>query len=92
MVRAQQIEALANAGEHAQRQDIHFENTQRIDIVLVPFDETALGHCAIADWDRLGQWPLGEDKTADVLRQMARHPNHLLGKLENPPEMRIACV
>ena len=48
-------------------EDIDLEDLQRVDVVLVPFDETALGHGAVADRHDLGQRAFGEDETADVL-------------------------
>ena len=68
---AQQIEAFADAGQHPQRQNIDLEDAERVDIVLVPFDETALGHRAVADRHGLGQRALRQDKPADVLRKVA---------------------
>ena len=66
MVR-QQIQAFPDAGEHAQRQYIHLEDTQGLDIVLVPLDERAIRHGAIADGNSLRQRPVGEDETAHML-------------------------
>ena len=54
---AQQIEAFADAGEHAQCQHIDLEDAQRINVILVPFDEAAIGHRAVADGDRLDSGP-----------------------------------
>jgi hypothetical protein len=67
VMRLQQVEAFADAGQHAQRQHIDLEDAQRVDIVLVPFDEAAVGHGAIADRHGLGQRAFGEDETADML-------------------------
>ena len=50
-----QIEALVDAGEHAERQDVDLEDTERVDIVLVPFDEAALRHGSVADGHGFGQ-------------------------------------
>ena len=48
-----QREGLADAGEHAQAQHIHFEQAERVEIVLVPFDEGAVRHGGVADGDDL---------------------------------------
>ena len=88
----EQVEAFPDAGQHAQRQHIDLEDAQRLDIVLVPFDETAIGHGAIADRHRLGQCAFGQDEPADMLRQMARYSNHLLGQFKNPLQVRIGHV
>ena len=36
--------------------------------------------------------PLGQDEAADMLRQMARHADHLLGELEHPAQMRVGEI
>ena len=67
VMRLDQIKAFGDTGEHAKGEDIDLEDLQRVDVVLVPFDETALGHGAVADRHDLGQRAFGEDETADVL-------------------------
>jgi hypothetical protein len=57
MMRAQQVEAFADAGQHAERQHVDLQDAERVDIVLVPFDEGAVGHRAVADRHGLGQRP-----------------------------------
>ena len=87
-----QVETFADAGQHAQREHIDLEDAQCLDIVLVPFDETAFGHRPIADRHGFGERPFGEDETADMLGQMSRHANHLLGQLENAAQVWIGHV
>jgi hypothetical protein len=36
----------------------------------------------LPDRHRLGQRPLGQDEAADMLRQMARHADHLPGQFD----------
>ena len=79
-----QIEALADASEHAERQDVDLEDAERVDIVLVPFDEAALRHGAIADGHGFGQRALGQDEAADMLAEMPGHADQLPGQ-ENGP-------
>ena len=38
--------------QHAQREAINLQNPQRIDIILVPLNESALGHGAILQRDQ----------------------------------------
>ena len=45
----QQREALADAGEHAEAEHIDLEQPERVEIVLVPFDEGAVLHGGVAD-------------------------------------------
>jgi hypothetical protein len=71
-VPAHQVEAFADAGQHAQRQHIDLHQAQRVDIVLVPFDEGAVVHRRIVDRHRFVQPILGQHEAADMLRQMAR--------------------
>ena len=92
MMGAQQIEAFLQTGQHPQRQHVDLEDTERVDIVLVPFDEAAIGHRAIADRHGFRQRPLRQDKAADMLRQMPRHADYLLGQPEHPAQLRIGHV
>ena len=50
-----QLEALADAGEHAEAEHIDLQQPERVDIVLVPFDEGAVLHGGVADGHDLGQ-------------------------------------
>ena len=50
-----QGEALADAGEHAEAEHIDFKQPERIEVVLVPFDEGAVLHGGVADGHDLGQ-------------------------------------
>ena len=66
------IEALANAGEHAQRQHIHLHQAHRIQVVLVPLDDGARIHGRGADGHDLVQAPLAHHEAAHMLRQVTR--------------------
>ena len=92
VVQVDQIEAFADAGQHSEREHVDLEDAEFLDVVLVPFDEGAILHCAIADRHRLGQRPLGQDEAADMLRQMTRHADQLLGQLHGSLEMRVSEV
>ena len=87
-----QVEAFADAGQHAEREHVDLEDAEFLDVVLVPFDEGAVLHRAIADGHGLGQRPFGQDEAADMLRQMARHADELLGELHRPLEVRVVDV
>ena len=88
----QQIEAFANTGQHAQGQHIDLENAKRLYVVLIPLDKTALWHGSIANRDSFAECIFGENKAADMLAQMARHADHLLGQFEHTPQMRVAQI
>src|SRR3974390_1947657 len=64
------VECLAQAGQHAKTKHIDFQDTQRIEIILVPFDEGAVVHRRIADRHDLVETAAGEDKTAELLEKM----------------------
>ena len=67
LVLAQQIEALLHAGQHAKRQHIDLHEFQRIDIVLVPFDDLAVFHRRRLDRHQFIQPVIGQDEAARML-------------------------
>lgn len=69
-VAAHQIQRLADAGEHAQRQAIDLEQLHGFQIVLVPLDDGAVGHRGIFHRHQQRQGLVGDDEAADMLRQM----------------------
>ena len=68
---ADQLQRLADGGEHAQGQHIHFHQAQAFQIVFVPLNHGAAFHGGIFYRHQLGQWPGTDDKTADMLGQVA---------------------
>ena len=92
MMLFKKIEALPDTGQHAEREHVDLEDAEVVDIVLVPFDEAAVGHCSVADGHGLGQQLVGEDEATDMLAKMPRHADHLLGQLQNPSQVRIGKV
>ena len=62
-----QRKALADAGQHAEREDVDLENVQGVEIVLVPFDEGAVRHRRVFDRHELRQGPAGDHKAANML-------------------------
>ena len=72
------IERLADAGQHAEAEHVDLENAERVEIVLVPFDEGAVVHGAIADRHHLVEPAARDDEAADVLREMAREADDLV--------------
>ncbi len=75
-----------------EREHVDLEDAEVVDVVLVPLDEAALGHRAVADRHRLGEQLVGQDEAADVLAEVAWHADHLLGQLEDTPEMGVGQV
>ena len=76
----QHFETFADAGQHTQCQDINLQQVQRVDIVLVPFNEGPVRHRAIVDRHGFIQPVFGQDIAADMLRQMAREIEQLADK------------
>ena len=62
-----QIEGLAQTGQHAERKDVDLEDAERVDVVLVPFDDRPVVHRGILDGNQLVQPPGGDDEAADML-------------------------
>ena len=79
---AQQIEAFAQAGQHAEREAIDLEQLHRLEIVLVPLDDRAIRHRRVLDRHERVQRMLGDHEAADVLREMARKSEQLAGQRE----------
>ena len=92
MMRLDQVERLADTGQHAERQHVDLEDAELLDVVLVPFDEGAIVHRAIADGHGLDQRLLGQDESADMLRQMARHADQLAREEEHAAEVRVGKI
>ena len=66
-----QIQAPPDGREHPQRQTIHLEDAQCIQVVLIPLHDGAAGHAGIFDRHNLAQRQVGQNHAADMLRQMA---------------------
>ena len=87
-----QLEALAQGRQHAEGQHIDFVDAKDIEIVLVPFDDGAIFHRRILDRHQLVEPILGQDKTADMLRQMAGEVAQGRGQFEGQHEARVRRI
>ncbi len=87
-----QRKGLADAGQHAERQDVDLEDAERVEIVLVPFDDGAVVHRRVLDRHQFGQWPAGDDEAADMLRQVARKADQLGGEIEGEAQSAVGGV
>ena len=63
---------------------IDLQQPQRFEIVLLPFDDGALVHRGVLDRHHFVDARARDEKAADMLREMARRIDQLLGK-------RITC-
>ena len=91
-VQPHQVERLADAGEHPEREDIDLHQPQRVDIVLVPFDEGAVLHRAVMDRHGLVEPVLRQHEAADVLRQMAREFEQPVDQPTQPRDLGIVGI
>ncbi len=82
VVLIEQIEGTADAAQHAEAEHIDLEDAERIEIVLVPFDDGAVLHRRILDRDELIEPPPGDDEAADMLREVAREAQQLPRQFE----------
>ena len=67
-----QVEALAQAGQHAEPQHVDLVDPESVEVVLVPFDDGAVLHGGILDRHQLVEPPVGQHEAADMLREMTR--------------------
>ena len=88
----QKIEPAAQAAQHAEREHVDLHQAERVDVVLVPFDEGALVHGGIADRHRLVERRAGEHEAADMLREMARETDQIVGERDGLADRRIGRI
>ena len=91
-VATQQVKTAANGTEHAQRQDIDLEQTDRIQVVLVPLNDGALGHGRVLHRHQGVEWLLGNDKATRMLGQVPGKADQLSGEAEHPTQHRAFGV
>ena len=88
----EEIEAAPDAAQHAEREHVDLHEAERVDVVLVPLDEGALVHGGVADRHRLVEPLAGEHEAADMLGEMARKADQLVGKRDRLPDRRIGRI
>ncbi len=71
-MRLDQVQRLADAAQHPQRQDVDLQDLQAVDVVLVPGNDRAVLHRGVLHRAQLVQPPLGDDEAPHMLRQVAR--------------------
>ena len=91
-VLGQKIKAFAQAGEHPERQNIDFQDAERVNIILVPFDHRAILHRGILDRAQLIQPPARDDEPADMLAQMTREADDLANEFERLRQTQIRRI
>jgi len=88
----EQRKTLAQGREHAEREHVDLENAQGVEIVLVPFDRRAALHRGWHDRHDFVEPVARDDKTAGVLRQMAREPRDFMRQFDGLGEARLRRV
>ena len=88
----QEIERALHAGEHAERQAVDLHEFQGVDVVLVPFDDLAVGHRGRFDRHQFVQPVMRQHEAARMLRQMPRRPDQFAGENDRelePPVLQV---
>ena len=91
-MRLEEVEPAPDAGQHAERQHVDLHQAERVDVVLVPFDEGAVLHGGVADRHGLVEPVAGEHEAADMLREMAREADELVGERDGLPDRRVVRI
>ncbi len=84
-----QVERLAHAGEHAEPQHVDLHHPHIVDVVLVPFDEVAVFHRRGADRHAFVEPVVGQDEAADMLGEMAREADQLIGASDDARDEKV---
>src|SRR5215217_3682774 len=72
VVLAEQVEASADAAQHAESKHIDFEDAQLVQVILVPLDDGSIFHRRIRYGQQMVEPVAGDDEAADMLAQMTR--------------------
>ena len=92
IVQVDEIDRLADAGQHAKRQDIDLEHAERIDVVLVPLDVGAVLHGSIEHRHGLIEPLSRQHEPAYVLGEMAWEAEQLIGDRDGLTQRGIGRI
>jgi hypothetical protein len=92
MVRLQQRERLADAGQHAEREHVDLQDAKRVDIVLVPADDGAVLHRRVLDGDQFVKPAFGDDEAAHMLAEVPWETDDLLDQADGLFQARAVGV
>ena len=90
--RRDERERAADRGQHAEAEDVHLEEPELVEVVLVPLDDGALRHRRVLDRHELLERPARDHEAAGVLRQVAREADQLAREREHPRDRRVGGV
>jgi hypothetical protein len=72
----------AHATEHAEAEHVDLHEAQKLDIVLVPFDDSAINHRGGFDGNEVVEAVAGEDEAAWMLAKVPRRAYQFPGELK----------
>ena len=92
VVAPDQVETEIQMGEGAESEQVHLEQAQGLDVVLVPLNDGAPLHGGVLDRDQGGDRLAAEQKAAGMDRQVAREVEELVGQLGEDAVLRDGGV
>ena len=92
LVVRQQFKGLADAGQHAETENIHLYQAQRVQIILVPFHKGSVLHRPVADRNDLLQGLACQHEPSDMLGQVARETDQLVGERHGAAQQRVGGI
>jgi hypothetical protein len=87
---AQEVESTAHAAQHAEAQHVDLHEFQRVDIVLVPFDDLTVVHGGGLDRNQLIEPVECQHEASRVLRKMARRADQLSREIKRHTQTPVA--
>ncbi|GJD81874.1 hypothetical protein NBEOAGPD_5130 [Methylobacterium gregans] len=88
----QEGEAAPQAAQHPECQHVHLHQADHVDVVLVPLDEGAPRHRAVADRHGLVEALARQHEAADMLREVARETDERGGEIDRLPDRGVLRV
>ena len=73
-----QRQGLADRRQHAEAEDVHLQEPERFEIVLVPLNDRALVHRGVLDRHQFGKRTCRDDEATDMLRKVTRKTQYLV--------------
>ncbi len=83
------LERAPDRRQHPERQAVDLQQAQRVEVVLVPLEDRAVGHRRVLDRHHPLDEVARDDEAADVLRQVAREAHQLVGERDQPDDHRV---
>ncbi len=74
---AQEVEALGETSQYAERQHIHLQHAERFDVIFVPRNDGAILHRRILDGHELIEAAARNEKAAGMLGKVTRKADEL---------------